>query len=175
MSELQRTDMNEMVELAYRFRDLLYELPFQIPQDIIFLGRAVGILSGMCTGLDKEFNVWEALSPYASKLIADEGVGSLERVLEEVGKYARRLLALPSRAESLLGKLEKGELATRDPQLTRQVEKLEGAIKQAASSIVFAACLFGAVQSYLAGQNWLAACLGFGAGLALIGVIIKRA
>ena len=40
---------------------------------------------------------------------------------------------------------------------------------------VVAACLFGAVQSYLAGQNWLAACLGFGAGLALIGVIIKRA
>ena len=175
MSELQQTDMGEMVELAYRFRDLLYELPFQIPQDIIFLGRAVGILSGMCTGLDKDFNVWEALSPYAKKLVADEGVGSLEKVVEEVGKYARRLLALPSRAESLLGKLEKGELATRDPQLTRQVEKLEGAIKQAASSIVFAAFLFSAVQSYLAGQIWLAAGLGFGAGLALLGVIKKRA
>ena len=175
MSELQQTDMGEMVELAYRFRDLLYELPFQIPQDIIFLGRAVGILSGMCTGLDKDFNVWEALSPYAKKLVADEGVGSLEKVLEEVGKYARRLLALPSRAESLLGKLEKGELATRDPQLTRQIEKLEGSIKQAASSIVFAAFLFSAVQSYLAGQIWLAAGLGFGAGLALLGVIKKRA
>ncbi len=175
MSELQQTDMGEMVEFAYRFRDLLYELPFQIPQDIIFLGRAVGILSGMCTGLDKDFNVWEALSPYAKKLVADEGVGSLEKVLEEVGKYARRLLALPSRAESLLGKLEKGELATRDPQLTRQVEKLEGAIKQAASSIVFAAFLFSAVQSYLVGQIWLAASLGFGAGLALLGVIKKRA
>ena len=175
MSELQQTDMGEMVELAYRFRDLLYELPFQIPQDIIFLGRAVGILSGMCTGLDKDFNVWEALSPYAKKLVADEGVGSLEKVVEEVGKYARRLLALPSRAESLLGKLEKGELATRDPQLTRQIEKLEGSIKQAASSIVFAAFLFSAVQSYLAGQIWLAAGLGFGAGLALLGVIKKRA
>ena len=175
MSELQQTDMGEMVELAYRFRDLLYELPFQIPQDIIFLGRAVGILSGMCTGLDKDFNVWEALSPYAKKLVADEGVGSLEKVLEEVGKYARRLLALPSRAESLLGKLEKGELATRDPQLTRQVERLEGSIKQAASSIVFAAFLFSAVQSYLAGQIWLAAGLGFGAGLASLGVIKKRA
>lgn len=174
MSELQQTDMSEMVEFAYRFRDLLYELPFQIPQDIIFLGRAVGILSGMCTGLDKDFNVWEALSPYASKLIADEGVGSLEKILEEVGKYARRLLALPSRAESLLGKLENGELETRDPKLTRQVERLVGAIQQAASSVVFAACLFGAVQSYLAGQNWLAAILGFCSGLALLFVMRRR-
>ena len=91
MTELQQTDMGEMVEFAYRFRDLLYDLPFQIPQDIIFLGRAVGILSGMCTGLSADFNVWEALAPYAKKLLADEGLGSLDKVLEEIGKYARRL------------------------------------------------------------------------------------
>ncbi len=174
MTELQQTDMGEMVEFAYQFRDLLYDLPFQIPQDIIFLGRAVGILSGMSTGLYTDFNVWEALAPYAKKLVAAEGLGSLDKLLEEIGKYARRLLALPSRAETLLGKLENGELITRDPQLVHQVERLEGAVKKVAWSIILAALLIGAVQSYLAGQLVLAAGLGFGAGLTLLGVVWRR-
>lgn len=174
MTELQQTDMGEMVEFAYRFRDLLYDLPFQIPQDLIFLGRAVGILSGMCTGLYVDFNVWEALSPYAKKLLSDEGTGSFEKVLEEIGKYARRLLSLPTRAEAVLGKLEKGELITRDPKVALQLERVEGAVKQTAWSIVFMALLLSAVQSYLAEQLVLAASLGFGAGLAFLGVIWRR-
>ncbi len=174
MTELQQTDMGEMVEFAYRFRDLLYNLPFQIPQDLIFLGRAVGILSGMCTGLYADFNVWEALSPYAKKLLANEGVGSLDKVLEEVGKYARRLLALPTRVDAVLGKLEKGDLVTRDPQLALKLMRVEGAIRQVAWSIIFMALLSGAIQSYLAEKLLLAACLGFGAGLSFLGVVWKR-
>ena len=174
MTELQQTDMGEMVEFAYRFRDLLYDLPFQIPQDLIFLGRAVGILSGMSTGLYEDFNVWEALSPYAKKLLVDEGAGSLDKVLEEIGKYARRLFVLPTRAEAVLGMLEKGELVTRDPQLTLKLMRVEGAIRQVAWSIIFMALLSGAIQIYLAEKFLLAACLGFGAGLSFLGVIWKR-
>ncbi|MCU0486767.1 MAG: AarF/UbiB family protein [Anaerolineales bacterium] len=174
MNELIQVKMEEMVDIAYAFRDLLYDLPFQIPQDIIFLGRAVGILSGMCTGLAADFNLWEALAPYSKKLVADEGIGSIDRLLEEIGKVARRLVSLPVRAETLLGKLEHGELVTRDPQLARQVEHLEGAIKQAANSVVFAALLIGAVQFYLAGQTGLAVALSLGSGLALLGVFRRR-
>ena len=174
MNELIQVKMEEMVDIAYDFRDLLYDLPFQIPQDIIFLGRAVGILSGMCTGLSADFNVWEALAPYSKKLVADEGIGSVDRLLEEIGKVARRLVSLPARAETLLGKLEHGELVTRDPQLAHQVERLEGAIKQAANSVVFAALLIAAVQCYLAGQTSLAVALSLGSGLALLGVFRRR-
>ena len=174
MSELQQIEMEEMVGFAYQFRDLLYDMPFQIPQDFIFLGRAVGILSGMCTGLAVNFNVWEALAPYSKKLIADESGGSIERVLDEIGKYARRLLSLPARADSLLGKLERGELVVRDPQLARQADRLEGALRQLSFSVIFAALTYTAVQSYLSGQLWLAVCLGLGAGFALLGVAWKR-
>jgi predicted unusual protein kinase regulating ubiquinone biosynthesis (AarF/ABC1/UbiB family) len=174
MTELQQTDMGEMVEFAYQFRDLMYDLPFQIPQDIIFLGRAVGILSGMCTGLYADFNVWESLAPYGKKLLADEGLGSVDKILDEIGKYARRLLSLPARAETLLGKLERGELATRDPELVHQVTRLTGAVNKLVASIVFAAMLLGAVFCYLSEQPVLAACLGFGAGVALLGVVKRR-
>jgi predicted unusual protein kinase regulating ubiquinone biosynthesis (AarF/ABC1/UbiB family) len=174
MTELQQTDMSEMIQFAYRFRDLLYDLPFQIPQDIIFFGRAVGILSGMCTGLYQDFNVWESLGPYAKKMLASEGMSSLDTLLEEMGKFVRRLLSLPSRVETVLGKLEKGELATHDVKLIQQVARLESAVKQVAWSIVFTSFLVGAVQSYLAEQLGLAVGLIVGAGLALVGMVWRR-
>ena len=84
MSELQKISPQEVREFAGEFRELLYSMPFQIPHDIIFLGRAVGILSGMCTGLDPQFNVWEHLAPYAQKLIADEAKNNGEFWMDEL-------------------------------------------------------------------------------------------
>ena len=51
MDELTQIKMEEIHDFAYEFRDILFNMPFQLPQDLIFLGRAVGILSGMCTGI----------------------------------------------------------------------------------------------------------------------------
>jgi len=56
MSELQDIDHREMMAFADEFRDLMYDMPFQIPQNLLLLGRTVAILSGMCTGLDPGFN-----------------------------------------------------------------------------------------------------------------------
>ncbi|HEX7973630.1 MAG TPA: AarF/UbiB family protein, partial [Anaerolineales bacterium] len=61
MTELSHIDPGEVREFLGEFRELLYALPFQVPHDIIYLGRAVAILSGMCTGLDPSFNVWDHL------------------------------------------------------------------------------------------------------------------
>jgi predicted unusual protein kinase regulating ubiquinone biosynthesis (AarF/ABC1/UbiB family) len=57
MDELRNIDMREMRAFALEFRELMYALPFQVPQDLILLGRTVAILSGMCTGLNAQFNV----------------------------------------------------------------------------------------------------------------------
>jgi predicted unusual protein kinase regulating ubiquinone biosynthesis (AarF/ABC1/UbiB family) len=174
MEELKQIRMDEMTEFAYEFRDLLYNMPFQIPQDIIFLGRAVGILSGICTGLVEDFNVWEALVPYSKTLLKEESLGSPKMLLEEAGKIGRKLLGLPGRVDSILGKLEHGELVTRDPQLARQIERLERSVLCATGGIIFAAFLLGAVQSYLADQIWLAVSLGIGSGLTIGWVALKR-
>jgi predicted unusual protein kinase regulating ubiquinone biosynthesis (AarF/ABC1/UbiB family) len=68
--ELAQMSHAEMREMAHQYRDLFYELPFQVPQNFIYLGRAVGILSGMCTALDPEFNAWDVLAKYTRKLLA---------------------------------------------------------------------------------------------------------
>ena len=38
------------------YRDIVYDMPFQFPVDLLFVLRASGILSGMSTNLDPEFD-----------------------------------------------------------------------------------------------------------------------
>ena len=67
MTELFEISQDEILDYIKEFREIIYTFPFQIPQNLIFLGRTVGILSGMCTGLDPKFNVWDHLAPFAKK------------------------------------------------------------------------------------------------------------
>ena len=68
-TEMVSLGQQEAVAFAKEFGELLYELPFQVPENLILLGRCVGILSGICTGLNPDFNVWTSVMPYASRLI----------------------------------------------------------------------------------------------------------
>ena len=110
MDELRQLSPEEMFRFADRFRDLMYSMPFQLPQNLLMLGRTVAILSGMCTGLDKDFNLWNQLSPYATKLVSQE-VGSNWRVwLDEAGNILKELIAIPSKMGRVLSQIERGDL-----------------------------------------------------------------
>ncbi len=172
MTELQNIDMDEMLDFAGEFRDLLYSMPFQMPQDIIFLGRCVGILSGMCTGLDPEFNVFAQLAPYAEKLIAEEGVTGWRFWLKEAEAMSLRLWAMPARVDSVLEKMERGEMSVRDPQLTEQMRRIERSLRRAAWSLVFAALLMGGIQLYHTDISILGEILLAGSGVILLKIIL---
>jgi predicted unusual protein kinase regulating ubiquinone biosynthesis (AarF/ABC1/UbiB family) len=152
MSELQAVNPLEMREFAREFRELIFDMPFQVPQDMILLGRTVGILSGMCTGLNPQFNVWEGIAPFAQQLIFEESGGERISWLNQLGNLVRVTLSYPRRAINVLGKLENGELEVRVPQLTTQVKHLEHAVNRLAAGLVFGALLLGGIQLYLARQ-----------------------
>ncbi|MEE8389558.1 MAG: AarF/UbiB family protein [Anaerolineae bacterium] len=174
MAELRQVSHQEMMDFAREFRELIYTMPFQIPQDLILLGRTIAILFGICTGLDPEFNVWDSAKPFAQKLIAEEAVSGWQFWLSELGGIARALLTLPRRTEAMLGQMERGKLAVQVPQLARQVKQIERTVRRTVGSIVFAALLLGGVQLYLAGQVVFGGVLFTGAGLALIWMILAR-
>jgi predicted unusual protein kinase regulating ubiquinone biosynthesis (AarF/ABC1/UbiB family) len=69
MSELRKTNPDELRKFAHQYRDLIFSMPFQVPNDLIMLARTMAILSGMCTGLNPDFNLWNQVAPYARKLI----------------------------------------------------------------------------------------------------------
>lgn len=153
MSELQQISPREIHQFTGEFRELLYSMPFQVPQDFIFLARCVGILSGMCTGLDPQFNVWDHLAPFAQKLISEEARFNWDFWVNEVKTRLVALLSLPVKVDSILLRLERGEIAVRTPELNRRATRLERAVRQLVAAFLFAAMFLGGILLYLAGRT----------------------
>jgi predicted unusual protein kinase regulating ubiquinone biosynthesis (AarF/ABC1/UbiB family) len=152
MNELRSVDHREMAQFAMQFRELMYEMPFQLPHNLLLLGRTVAILSGMCTGLDPNFNPWSQIVPYARKLLTDEGASSWELWLDEIGDLVKEVIALPGQTGRVMTRLERGELSVNTPQVNRQIYHLESAVNRLTGSVVFAAFLFGGVLLYRGGD-----------------------
>lgn len=172
MSDLQQFSHQEAAQLALEFRELVYSLPFQVPQDMIFLARAVGLLAGICTGLDPDFNVWTHLAPYAQKLIARQGGAGLSEILEQTRRLVGLVIAMPGRVDAVLSKMERGDLEVRSPELTHQILHLELAFQQVAGGIIFAALFLGGVQLLLAGMISVGYALLGASAICLIWVIL---
>jgi predicted unusual protein kinase regulating ubiquinone biosynthesis (AarF/ABC1/UbiB family) len=174
MSELKEISHEDMREYMHEFRDLMYDMPFQIPQDMILLGRCIAILSGMCTGLNPQFNVWEGLEPFAQQLIREEAGSNLDIYLDELKKIGRSLLSYPGRIDNLLLKMERGEMTVQAPHLQAPIIRLQRAVARLTGGIIFAALLLGGIQLYLAGDVILGGLLLSLSGVVLLWVLFHR-
>lgn len=145
MSELRKVNPREMRGFAHQFRDLMFEMPFQLPHNLLLLGRTVAILSGMCTGLDPNFNVWEEVAPYAQKMVAEEVGSGWEVWLDEIGDLLKELLALPAQSSRVLTQLERGELNVNMPRVNLHLSYVEGAMNRVAGALIFAVFLLSGV------------------------------
>jgi predicted unusual protein kinase regulating ubiquinone biosynthesis (AarF/ABC1/UbiB family) len=168
MNELRNVDHREMAQFAMQFRELMYEMPFQLPHNLLLLGRTVAILSGMCTGLNPEFNLWDQVVPYARKMITDEGTSNWDVWLDEIGEVVKQLIGLPAQTGRVLSRIERGELNVNVPQVNRQLYHLEGAVNRIAGSLVFAAFLMGGVVLYRDGDVIPAYIFWSGSGVTLL-------
>jgi len=139
MSELRKIPHDEMRRFAHQFRDLMFSMPFQVPQNLLLLGRCLAILSGMCTGLDPNFNLWQHLAPYAKKLVAEEGQSTVDVVLDQLGELAKVLLTIPAQTGRVLTRLERGDLVVRAPYVSRQIYHVETAINRLLGGLLAAA------------------------------------
>jgi hypothetical protein len=163
---------DEFHQFAGQFRELIYDLPFQIPEDLVLLGRTIGILSGMCTGLDPISTCGRA-SP-SPRIRSLRKPRQPRQWLDEPGSLARLLLGMPRRVDGLLGKVERGDLAVHDPQIVSRLDRLERTAGRLIGGLVFSALLLSGVQLYLAGQALFAWFLLAGAAITLGWVILAK-
>lgn len=170
--ELMELGQAEAMAFLDEFRELLYNNPFQLPENMILLGRALSILNGICTGLDEQFNVWHSVVPWAEKVMRSEGKSQWKVFAGEAVDVFRSVAALPRRAESILSRMEQGRLEVRNSDLSRQVQRVSRSLRSLASGVFFAAFLFGGIQLYLAGHGSLAVVLGVGAIITLAAAVI---
>jgi predicted unusual protein kinase regulating ubiquinone biosynthesis (AarF/ABC1/UbiB family) len=174
MNELRDMSLEEIHRFAHQFRELIYTMPFQIPHNLLLLGRCVAILSGMATGLDPQFNLWDQLVPYAQQLVQEETTGNWRQWLSEFGEVARALFSVPTQAARVLSIMERGELKVAAPQISRQVARLEAAVNRLAVMLAFAALLLSGVQLLQAGRTTFAIVLLVAALMALFAALFSR-
>jgi predicted unusual protein kinase regulating ubiquinone biosynthesis (AarF/ABC1/UbiB family) len=174
MSELRQLDTGELRKFAHQYRDMILQMPFQVPQDLLYLVRTVGILSGMCTGLDPDFNVWEQISPYARKLVAEEAPGMLDALFIQLGDLLKGLLALPAQMSRTLARVERGEMVVDSPQVLQALVSIDRSVDRLAFGLIFGALLIGGVLLYNAGNTLFGQGLLGISGLFLLWIVFRR-
>ena len=177
VQEIARMPREEMRAIAMRYGDLLYKLPFQVPQNFIYLGRAVGILSGICTLLDPDFNPWEQVARYAERAVAREARGNLGELAREALSLGGRALSLPQTAQEVLNRLQRGELAVRvtpDDELHKDLLRVEDAITGLTRAVLTGSLVIAGGLLYTSGETVLGlTAFGF-ACLAWLTVAFRR-
>ncbi len=166
MNELRNIDHTEMMKFGFQFRELMLNMPFQLPENLLLLGRTIGILSGICTGLHSEFNMWQEITPYAKKLAEGEGGSQWDVFFDEAGNLFKTLLAIPGKTERVLGRIERGELNVQMPMVNIQISYLERSLNRLTGGVVFLGLLVAGAILYDTNLMLAQALLG-GSGLAL--------
>lgn len=142
-AELRDVDPREFRDFAVEFGDMIRQLPFQLPEGFLLLIRAVSLTSGMCSGLNPAFNVWDAVEPYAGQLLRDESGNAARAFAQEALTMASVASRLPQRLDSLVTRVEQGEVAFDTSRLERRLDRLERIGRRVGSAVLFAGLLIG--------------------------------
>lgn len=144
MNDLTSVDFGDMLQFSNQFKDLLATLPFQVPQNILFLGRAANILSGMTVALDPAFNPWQALQPFATGMAAGSPVNPLKDIGGEALKFARTAISLPAQTDAFFTRALSGQLELRT-QFTQSssedLRRIEKSVNRLGFALIGAALL----------------------------------
>lgn len=141
--ELQQVDPREFRAFAIEFGDIVRALPFQFPENFLLVLRAISLTSGVCSSVNPQFNIWNAVEPYSAKLIRAEGGNVVQAFLRD-GLGSLSLLArLPKRVDSLITRAETGQLSMRTPELERRTSALTRTVRQLISAVFFGVLFIG--------------------------------
>ena len=148
IGSLRETAFSEARYFFREYRDLLYELPFQMQVDLLFASRAVGLLAGLATHLDPEFDPWAETLPFAERLAAEELRRDWRGLLREGLAQLQVLLSLPRQIDAVLSRTERGALTVQTaltPEARKTIQRLERSIHRLSWMVVSAALLIAGV------------------------------
>ena len=137
VGDLVQTDPRELREFALRFSEILRTLPFQLPNDFLFLIRALSLISGVASSLNRDFNIWDAIDPFARSLLNGAGSGVAKNLGKEFLSFASTVGRLPRRIDDLISRVDAGQVTIRNPELESRIRALDSSVRRATSGLVF--------------------------------------
>lgn len=178
IGKLSGLALQEAQSLLSEYRDLVYEMPFQLPTDMLFAMRAVAILSGMATTLDPDFDPWAATLPFAERLASDQLSRDWRNALDDLADLLRLALRLPQRLDRYLTQAERGELVQQTalaPDAAKAIRRLERSVDRLTWGMVAMGLLLsGMLLRATDGPGGVSTALLLAAAAALVWGITRR-
>ncbi len=161
------------------YRDVIYDAPFQFQADMLFILRAVGILSGLATHLDPKFDPWAKTIPYAERFTKAKLRQSWMGWPQEIETIAHNILELPSQVDRVLTIMRQGKLSVRTslaPDDRKQIKKLKSSVDRLSWTILASAILISGILMHTSYSDakigtWL---IGLSILLLLFGILKKK-
>ncbi|AWB89165.1 ABC1 kinase family protein [Salinibacterium hongtaonis] len=169
-AELQNIDPSEFKDFGDKFGRTMRSMPFQLPEDLLLIIRAVSLTSGVCTALNPSFNIWTAIEPYAARLTQQESGAAARDLVQQLLTTAGDIARLPRQLDDLSTLIQRGQLAVRTPGLDRRIRSFENLARRVLSAIIFAGLLLGGIYLKQSEQvlGWV---LIVGSGIPLINAL----
>jgi len=146
VAELTNIDPREVRDFALQFSELVRTLPFQLPESFLLLIRTVSLISGVTSALNRDFNMWDAVDPFARSLLNGGGTSTLRRLGTEAVSIVSALARLPQRLDALATRIDRGDLTTRSPEVEQRLRTLDRSQRRTTSAILFATLLLSGIQ-----------------------------
>ena len=140
-AELREVDPREFTAFADEFGEVMRDLPFQLPEHLLLIFRTVSLTSGVSTTLDPDFNVWDAVEPFAAQLITEQGQGALVDAARSLVSNVQIAANLPRRIDDAVTRLERGEVQVDTRRIERRLARLEVLVHRVLGGVLFAGLL----------------------------------
>ena len=104
---------NIIDKLSGDLYELVYETPFQLPVDLIFVMRALSTYEGVGRMLDPSFNLVSITKPYLISIMSSNNQSPndlINQLGRQVGEISSKAVGIPKRIDDNLERLEQGDL-----------------------------------------------------------------
>jgi predicted unusual protein kinase regulating ubiquinone biosynthesis (AarF/ABC1/UbiB family) len=104
---------NVLGKLSADLYDLVYDQPFRLPPELIFVMRALSTFEGVGRSLDPAFSLMAIARPYLLPLMTASGNGPndlFNEISRQAAEVGSRALGIPRRLDESLARIEQGDL-----------------------------------------------------------------
>jgi predicted unusual protein kinase regulating ubiquinone biosynthesis (AarF/ABC1/UbiB family) len=147
MREMSNIDVEAIFDET---KDIIYDLPFQIPQNLLYFGRALSMVAGLATEICPDINLFHELRPFARMLLDQERRSGNwpEQVQKELRELGQILLTLPRQMDAYYKSANRGELSSRMDmsRLERGMRRVERSTDRLAGGMMATGLFLGGVQ-----------------------------
>jgi predicted unusual protein kinase regulating ubiquinone biosynthesis (AarF/ABC1/UbiB family) len=144
-AQLRKIDQREFRDFGQEFGRVVRSLPFQLPENFLMVIRSMSLTSGVCSALDPDFNIWDAIEPYATRLLRAESGGIVREAASGAASFTGTVLRLPGRIDAIITRINDGTVTVATPALDRRLTRIERLIRRAVGALIFAALLVAGV------------------------------